>query len=65
MMENKLRDEFAAAALTGLVAHGFILIKNLNPEEGHKELAECAFKIADAMLEVKKATEKKPQAGAL
>lgn len=40
---RRLRDEFAAAALTGMIAHP-------SGAETSEECAESAYKIADAML---------------
>lgn len=43
-----LRDEFAAAALTGMMAHG---IHKPPPEETFAaEVADLAYRMADAML---------------
>lgn len=51
-MANTLRDEFAIAALSGLLTHRVLA----NPMDGigYRHLVQRAYTIADAMVEEKK-----------
>jgi hypothetical protein len=48
-MARTLRDEFAMAALTGLVAGEIALPTECKPD-AHKDWAKGAYKIANAMM---------------
>jgi hypothetical protein len=48
MDKQKLRDEFAKAAITGILAGRWGQMPNRKPEEA---FADFAYRVADAMLE--------------
>lgn len=54
---ERLRDDFAIAALTGLLAESH---KYLFPFPG-EEVAQCAYRIADAMLRARKVPSHNPR----
>ena len=63
-MKTKLRDDFAIAAIPGLIQGGYLKDSvNPNPEtsvETYRNFAKYAYKIADAMLLERKAKEPEP-----
>ncbi len=48
MDKQELRDQFAAAAITGILAGRWGQMPNRKPEEA---FADFAYRVADAMLE--------------
>jgi transaldolase len=51
-----LRDYFAAAALTGIIANPTIIQKAIEkkPQDADVYAAHCAYEVADAMLSARK-----------
>jgi len=52
----KLRDYFAAAALTGIIANPTAIQNAITkkPQDADIYAAECAYEVADAMLAARK-----------
>lgn len=54
MANNNLRDNFAASALTGMLAHTKrYMQRDGDPENWHDAIAKEAYEIADAMIRVR------------
>lgn len=54
MSDNELRDKIAIAALTGMLAHSTRYRPRPGaPTDWHQAIAEEAYEIADAMIEVR------------
>ena len=58
-----IRDEFAAAALTGMLANVRVNVRLIEVEDGvrpggpYRPLADLSFMMADAMLEARRKRE--------
>ncbi len=51
--KDKLRDQFAMAALTGLIKPMFTTNGCSSVNNGYRQHAEAAYELADAMMEAR------------
>jgi hypothetical protein len=50
----EIRDELAAAAISGMLAHNLVFPRSEDKTEFYKNMAKSSYEMAEAMLEARK-----------